>query len=494
MWTPISDIDHALLTGYRSELAPLAQAWSALKGLLAGGGGLRDFNARLSREWAIETGLIERVYTLDRGTTVLLIEQGIDAALIPRTSTDLPVQELVQILRDHEEAIEALLDFIGNQRELSLSFIHELHSLLLRHQETTLALDQFGNYARLPLRRGAWKLWPNNPLRADGALHEYCPPEQVQGQMEELLRLHREHAVTGVSPELQAAWLHHRFTQIHPYQDGNGRVARALATLVLLKHGWFPLVVRDADRWPYLSALEQADAGDLAPLTHFFAAIEEYAFRRAASLAPREDGTASVSAAMAEGLEYLRQKQSEQAAALLQPAREAVARLAEQAQAALARVVSELDRDLQSINPGYHSSAGASTEDTRLWYAQPISAVAAEEDYYADLPTLSRWLRWRIQEDKEWLLVVSFHSVGHRFSGVCAASALCFDKYTPQTASGPPLEEQEPQPAELSAPRRVHPELFMFEVEEAPDQLSGRFAAWLDNCLAAAVADWRSHL
>jgi hypothetical protein len=46
--------------------------------------GLAEFNARLSREMAIETGVIERVYTLDRGTTELLSEKGIDAALIPR--------------------------------------------------------------------------------------------------------------------------------------------------------------------------------------------------------------------------------------------------------------------------------------------------------------------------------------------------------------------------------------------------------------------------
>ena len=32
--------------------------------------------------------------------------------------------------------------------------------------------------------------------------------------------------------EIEATWLHHRFTQIHPFQDGNGRVARALASLV----------------------------------------------------------------------------------------------------------------------------------------------------------------------------------------------------------------------------------------------------------------------
>lgn len=51
-----------------------------------------------------------------------------------------------------------------------------------------------------------------------------------------------------VSPEVEAAWLHHRFTQIHPFQDGNGRIARLLASLVFIKAGWFPLVVTRDDR------------------------------------------------------------------------------------------------------------------------------------------------------------------------------------------------------------------------------------------------------
>ena len=51
----------------------------------------------------------------------------------------------------------------------------------------------------------------------------------------------------GVPVEVEAAWLHHRFTQIHPYQDGNGRVARALASLLFIKAGWFPVVVTRDD-------------------------------------------------------------------------------------------------------------------------------------------------------------------------------------------------------------------------------------------------------
>ena len=66
--------------------------------------------------------------------------------------------------------------------------------------------------------------------------------------MDSLIELHRNHH--DVAPEVEAAWLHHRFTQIHPFQE-NGRIARALATLIFVK-AELPLVVRDSERDKYM--------------------------------------------------------------------------------------------------------------------------------------------------------------------------------------------------------------------------------------------------
>ena len=134
----------------------------------------------------------------------------------------------------------------------------------------------------VPLIRGAYKQLSNNPLRSNGTIHEYCPPEHVDSEMDRLIGLHHGH--DDVAPEVEAAWLHHRFTQIHPFQDGNGRIARALATLVFVKAGWFPLVVRDRDRAKYISALESADDGNLMPLIKYFASLQQDEFVRALSI------------------------------------------------------------------------------------------------------------------------------------------------------------------------------------------------------------------
>ena len=61
---------------------------------------------------------------------------------------------------------------------------------------------------------------------------------------------------------MQAAYAHHAFTAVHPFADGNGRVAHALASVFLYRAVGVPLVVFAEERESYLSVLQRADAGD----------------------------------------------------------------------------------------------------------------------------------------------------------------------------------------------------------------------------------------
>ena len=245
---------------------------------------VEDFDERLNREWAIETGIVERIYTLDEGTTRLLIEQGIDASLITHDDNGGSPELIAGIIRDHQEAVEWLFDVVRQQRPLSTSFVKELHALMTRKQEYAEGVDMFGRATKIELRRGDYKQRPNNPTRNDGKVHEYCPPERVAAEMDQLIQLHTKHTMQDVPPDLSAAWLHHRFIQIHPFQDGNGRVGRALASLVLIRGGWFPLVVNNKDRSKYIDTLETADAGDLGPLTELIGTIQKRSCRAALSI------------------------------------------------------------------------------------------------------------------------------------------------------------------------------------------------------------------
>jgi Fic family protein len=99
--------------------------------------------------------------------------------------------------------------------------------------------------------------------------------------MDELIEIY--HRLPEIHPEVRSAWIHHAFTQIHPFQDGNGRVARALASIDFIKAGLFPLIVHRTQREEYLQALVQADQGDLSLLVKMFYRLQEESFRRAIS-------------------------------------------------------------------------------------------------------------------------------------------------------------------------------------------------------------------
>ncbi len=257
------------------------QSWAARREEFADSDQIRAFEERLRREWAIETGLIEQLYTLDHETALLLAERGIDSALIPAGQDSKP-QNVASMIADHKAVVDGLIDFAASGRRLSVSYVKEIHAFITRSQETVEGIDTLGRSVSSPLVRGAFKQLQNNPTRPDGKIHEYCPPEQVDSEMDRLIDLHHRHE--GVPPAMEAAWLHHRFAQIHPFQDGNGRVARTLSTLVFVKAGWLPLVVRDRDRSHYFDLLEIADRDDLNPLAEYFARLQREEINRGMEL------------------------------------------------------------------------------------------------------------------------------------------------------------------------------------------------------------------
>jgi Fic family protein len=54
---------------------------------------------------------------------------------------------------------------------------------------------------------------------------------------------------------------HRRLVEIHPFNDGNGRTARLLMNLILIRGGYPPIAVHPVDRPAYIAALQQAQSG-----------------------------------------------------------------------------------------------------------------------------------------------------------------------------------------------------------------------------------------
>ena len=74
-----------------------------------------------------------------------------------------------------------------------------------------------------------------------------------------------------IHPSVLAAFVHHRFVAIHPFDDGNGRLARILMNLILMKNGYPPAIIKLKERTDYYAALNQADKNEYVPIVEFVA-------------------------------------------------------------------------------------------------------------------------------------------------------------------------------------------------------------------------------
>ena len=72
-----------------------------------------------------------------------------------------------------------------------------------------------------------------------------------------------------MEPVELAAAAHHRLVAIHPFIDGNGRTARLIMNLVLMRSGFPPAIIARINRQQYYRVLAQADGGNLPPLVNF---------------------------------------------------------------------------------------------------------------------------------------------------------------------------------------------------------------------------------
>lgn len=214
---------------------------------------------RSLRRHAIEIGIIERLYDVDWGVTEALVTEGITLEAAAKEGTISPAT--LEVIRSQLQALEFLVEVARGNQPLSAQLIRQLHQLITRHQQTYTAIDSLGNLVDAQLHHDEWKRWPNHVRRPDGSLFQYVPPEQVEPQIARLLELHRE--MDEEHPVVRAAWFHHGFICIHLFEDGNGRVGRALTLLDLLRGDYAPLVVDRTRRDAYLASLDAANQGDL---------------------------------------------------------------------------------------------------------------------------------------------------------------------------------------------------------------------------------------
>lgn len=471
------------------ELRALTSVWLEKKEQLEDDGAYKEFIKKLQREWAIETGIIERLYTWDRGVTEVLIEQGIESSIISHRGgvAKKDAEHIQALINDHLGIVEGLFGYIKGEEPLSEYFIRGLQAQFTAHQDYSDAVTESGNFVRISLLKGEYKTIPNNPRRPDGEMHVYCPPELTKEEMENLVRIYRE-AEPTYSPEVRSAWLHHRFTHIHPFQDGNGRVARALASLVFLREGLFPLVVRESDRTEYISALETADAGDLSHLVSFFARRQRDSILKAIGLEQQVQQSKYADQIISSALELLKSKFTKEKQKLSLVFDHAD-KLFSFVDSKFKELATSLDDQLRYLTPPQRqkyqarSNAANNTSPQRHYFQKQIVETANKLDYFANFDKHRSWVRLTITTDQEFDYVVTFHGYGPGDSGILAASAFTYLK-APREDGGTETVSLHPAATDL----------FQFNYAETYESTQKRFAEWLESSLATALAEWKRSL
>ena len=483
IWDPnirICDFEAEVSELAASEIPGIKAIWTEQRDRLKGTRQLSDFTEKLSREWAIETGVIENLYELDRGVTETLIEHGFQIDLLGHGATNKPKEYVLQLLRDQKDTLDGLFDFVKSERKLSASYIKDIHAALLRSQTTTEGLDANGRRIDVPLVRGAWKKQENYPVK-DGVQYLYCPPEHVESEMERLIEIHSLHVEEDVPSELQAAWLHHRFTQIHPFQDGNGRVARALASLVLVKDGLFPLVITRGDKPRYIDALEAADNGNLQLLVDLFVKSQATQFRKASAISEAiliEDDVRSALNSLLLAADRVAKEKVDAPKSVFNHA----AKIEQDLQDRLQELVPTISDALERVYDNHDVFVNRSSDQTAPYYRSQIIYNAKHRfNYFANTYVYRTWVSMHMRWARRGQLVFAIHGIGKPFNGSLICSPFLEFK---------DIDEGESRVSLVP----IAEEGFVFYYTEQQERLMVRFRVWRESVLKIFIKELSQNL
>ena len=172
--------------------------------------------------------------TLSPVETTLVIEKGI-------TVSGKPLKDHLEAL-DHYDAIRYVRELARQKTPLAESDVRNLHKLVMQRSAPEIA----GQYADLP-----------RYVRTETGRYSFPSPAEVPP----LMRDFAGWIATATNVPDSAFTAHRRLVDIHPFNDGNGRTARLLMNLILIRSGYPPVAVRLEDRLEYIRSLQQEQAG-----------------------------------------------------------------------------------------------------------------------------------------------------------------------------------------------------------------------------------------
>ena len=197
----------------------------------AGKSGTENFNEWFFTELTYNSTAIEGSSLSKRETSMIINDN-----IVPKNAR---LKEISEV-RNHKEALEFLLGYIGDVNE---KLILKLHSIVLKNIK-----DDAGKYRKVPVF-----------IMGENAI--FPSPSDVPDMAKTLIRWYKENKSGMYPPEL-AIIFSMKFVSIHPFTDGNGRLSRLLMNYILKKNGYPEINIYVKERNNYLRAVRKANDGD----------------------------------------------------------------------------------------------------------------------------------------------------------------------------------------------------------------------------------------
>lgn len=170
----------------------------------------------------------------------------------------------------HNEAINMVLDVVKGDRNITENFIRELHKLILKENYSKRAITSDGKETIKEIKIGVYKTEPNHVLTKTGEIFYFAEPFEVSSKMSDLIEWYNsEIQRKDFNPILLATEFHYKFVRIHPFDDGNGRLARILMNFILVKFGYHPAIIKKENKDRYFDVLRIADGNNINPFVEY---------------------------------------------------------------------------------------------------------------------------------------------------------------------------------------------------------------------------------
>ncbi|KAG8876154.1 hypothetical protein FRB97_004361, partial [Tulasnella sp. 331] len=204
---------------------------------------------------AVETNVRDGVFRISQRSVSNIIRVGLYYGLIDHVERDSAISDpdkILRIVKDTHEALQYLYDIMMTQQLITKEAVLKLHEILMRRQKVT---------SRTP-----FQYTPVGRFRADGlemrrmeGFVQFCPPGRIVEEVQAITaRIQELLVLSNSNPIGAAAWIHVAVLNCSPFADGNGRMARFLASTALIAGGLPPMNIPPSLRNEYASACSRA--------------------------------------------------------------------------------------------------------------------------------------------------------------------------------------------------------------------------------------------